>query len=602
MPKSDQGKKTSHHNQMVAGQEEHNSRSMLIYGVLFLLLAVIWAVGTTFHLFVYQLVEPSAIILAVALLVTSPKKKKGKKKGESDSQPADPTPKQKPFIPHAKDRKCLAQSITEGKTLLGWDDDGEPVYWADKQRTLQTVLAGASGVGKSTVMYNILEQDIMRGHSIILIDGKGAQDMMADLIECATKAGRANDLRIIDPTHPETSHRYNPFYDPDGKNLLQRIDLIFNALPASDPKGQKYFVEAQFAAFTALVWVISQVEPVPTFASLSAYAQDEAIIKWLIDNVPTLLAKRPNVPDYVREAVDQSIGSLKRRYESTDWNAVLDGLFNAMSTFVGSEISEIMNSTEDLVSLREVIEKRLILLAPINTNANSRFTMIGNMLMRDLQAQIGNRYKHSGDRSYDMNFISVVLDEFGLFATPSFSGLVNTARAANVAMIFSVQSEQMLAGQLNQAFAKSIVNDPNNKLIMQGTDSETILDLSEAGGTELVTQLSEQVYKAGVLTAGEYESLGRGTEQTVERARVSASAIRRLPQGQMFAVLPDPQIGPEPIHVYGRYPMRYGLRGNYVSGIPQAYIAARNERIKAEAAAKEGFTQAERKAKRRGRL
>lgn len=579
-----------HHNQTVPGQQEHNDKVLLVYLLFAIAVAAVLIPGVILDLRVYQVAEVLALVVAVWGLLIGTRRKMAKRLTEATA----PGPKQRLLFWGKEHRRCLKQAGDDGTTFLGWSNDRQPIYWTDEQRYAQTSLPGSTGAGKTTLIYNVLEQDIKRGRAVIFIDGKGSQGTMADLIEAATKAGRARDIRIIDPDHPEISDKYNPFFAPRG-DVNQRAGIIFDSLPAaasSDP----YFAALQRSSFMALTQLLSRKEEVQSFSSLYRAGQSPEIVQWLIDEVPEWIEKNPDAQRHIKEALEFAAMKLKRRYDEPNWTTLLDGLFNSLDPFVGSDVSEIVNATRDLVSVRDVMDQNLILLATINLNRSSELKAIGRMLMRDLQAQVGNRYRDEGGGN--PGFVSVVLDEFGLFAHSAFSNLVNTARQAHVAMIFSFQSMVQLSGLLGDAFASDIAMASNNKLIMRLSDSQTVREFAATAGTEMVREVSSQVYRDGGSTgAGSYEDAGRGTSREVERPRIGESDLRRLPTGQMWAVLPESRLGAEPTLVHVPYPKRYGLRGEYMPGIPVSYLAERNKKLER----KETKTTQQNKSKRRSR-
>jgi len=44
---------------------------------------------------------------------------------------------------------------------------------------------------------------------------------------------------VIDPTHPDISEKYNPFYAADGK-LQQRVGTVFDSLGAARQKTNSF--------------------------------------------------------------------------------------------------------------------------------------------------------------------------------------------------------------------------------------------------------------------------------------------------------------------------------------------------------------------------
>src|SRR5437879_13806953 len=90
---------------------------------------------------------------------------------------------------------------------------------------MQSVVLGATGSGKSTLLKNIITQDLFRvlgpsedQHRIpmLIFDGKGDKEFLCDLLPALETAGRMHDLRVLDPSRPGISARYNPFFSEHG--------------------------------------------------------------------------------------------------------------------------------------------------------------------------------------------------------------------------------------------------------------------------------------------------------------------------------------------------------------------------------------------------
>ena len=69
------------------------------------------------------------------------------------------------------------------------------------------VIVGGTGAGKSTFLENIIAQDMTRRFGarkmpMIIFDGKGEREFLDRLLPHIEAAGRLQDLRVIDPTHP----------------------------------------------------------------------------------------------------------------------------------------------------------------------------------------------------------------------------------------------------------------------------------------------------------------------------------------------------------------------------------------------------------------
>ncbi len=69
---------------------------------------------------------------------------------------------------------------------------------------------GTTRVGKTRAMENVIEQDIHKGYSVVVIDPKGDIDLFSKIVQVAYQTNRENDLMLITPVFPE----YSAILDP----------------------------------------------------------------------------------------------------------------------------------------------------------------------------------------------------------------------------------------------------------------------------------------------------------------------------------------------------------------------------------------------------
>jgi type IV secretory pathway TraG/TraD family ATPase VirD4 len=480
----------------------------------------------------------------------------------------------------AQDWKCMALAAKQNSTFLGYEDNGQPFYWTDDQRAMQTNLPGVSGAGKSTALLNILTQDIHRGKAVIFLDGKGEKELIIKLIAAAIAAGRMDDVRIIDPSHPEISNKYNPFYLANGA-LSQRVGIIFDSLGASQAKNE-FFAEHQRAFLDSICNILSYTGKTLTFQSVLAAAQQPDIIRETIMSVRDSVVNNPDLKQHIKDAFEMDASILEGVYSEKDgWLTKIQGLLNSMKPFVGGALAEMTGSTENLVTIEDVIDKKLILLVSMNIGADSQPNRaIGRIIVRDVQAQIAKRYDE-----YKLNkkheFISIVLDEFGLFAYDGFSNIIHTARQANAGFIFSFQSVSQLAGAVGQTFADDLASATNCKFVMRISNEDTAEQFIAASGTERTERVSYQVEKPELLNRlGGYEDVGRGTRQETFESRVKDHQLKVLPTGQMMALLPDRRMGVIIKHIHVRRPIEYFLHDLFTPPWLREYLKPDSEKDK----------------------
>jgi type IV secretory pathway VirB4 component len=72
-----------------------------------------------------------------------------------------------------------------------------PLAYKHDERFQHTYVIGATGSGKSTLMLNLITQDIHHGYGIIVLS---PEDDLFDKLLAYIPASRKNDLIYLDPT------------------------------------------------------------------------------------------------------------------------------------------------------------------------------------------------------------------------------------------------------------------------------------------------------------------------------------------------------------------------------------------------------------------
>jgi hypothetical protein len=457
-------------------------------------------------------------------------------------------PRPRLYVSRTHDRKSVGEAIRLGVTFLGYENDGSPVYWTDDQRSMQANLPGITGSGKTTLLLNIVDQDIRRGRPVVYFDGKGEKGLVLKIWNMAFAAGRGADVRVIDPTHPNISKKFNPFYAADGK-LQQRVGAVFDSLGAARAKDE-FFSEHQRAFLNAVTVILEHTGKHFTFWDVLVACQKPELMNRLIENFREQVMSNPDIPQHQKNAFLLAAATLKGNYEDKDWLSKIRGLLNSMMPFAGESLALITGSCENLVTFEEVVEKKQILIVSMNLGTDSQpYRALGRILMRNLQFMISSRYnEYRMDQEHP--FISIVLDEFGLYSYQGFKDIIHTARQANASFIFSFQSIQQLAMDVSDAFASDVASAPNTKFMMKISNENTAETFLKASARVPTQQLSVRVEKGNFLDSTPYVEEGTGTRQEVFDTRVKDHQVKMLPIGQMMALLPDKQMGVIVKHIH----------------------------------------------------
>ena len=89
--------------------------------------------------------------------------------------------------------------------------EARPLCLAERDRLRHLWIAGPTGVGKSTLLANLISHDIHNGHSVIAIDARG--DLITDIL-ARIPDHRSDDVIVVDPTATEHPIGFNPLASP----------------------------------------------------------------------------------------------------------------------------------------------------------------------------------------------------------------------------------------------------------------------------------------------------------------------------------------------------------------------------------------------------
>ena len=281
----------------------------------------------------------------------------------------------------------------DGATLLGYNVHKEPWLWPDTVRMKHGVIVGGTGAGKSTFLENIIAQDMTRRFGarrmpMIIFDGKGEREFLDRLLPHIEAAGRLQDLRVIDPTHPSESARYNPFYALDDA-YQEHVNFIFRSFGLRED----FFKGHQEAYLSDLVRILQYTGKLFNVYDVLVMALDEQVLQEQIAVAKARLATSPGISMQKRLNFEMSVKMLQRSLSDRERVEKIQGLLNELLSFLEDELSIVTGSYQDLLTLDDVLEKDLILFVSLNANRNQRAVeALGKILLQNIQLMVGKRY------------------------------------------------------------------------------------------------------------------------------------------------------------------------------------------------------------------
>src|SRR5208337_2030311 len=264
-----------------------------------------------------------------------------------------------------RDERITKTAWEQNAVVLGYDIHGQPWHWPDRVRVMQGIVLGMTGTGKTTLLRNIISQDLARvigppdqPHRLpmVIFDGKGDLEFFYDLLPHVHRAGRLHQLRVLNPARPDISVRYNPFYCSD-EDYMSVVNMVFGSFNLHD----EFFAKHQLNYLADIVRVLVHTGQKFNFYDVLVMAIDEQVLREQVDKARQRLEHDPSIPVQRRLNFEMSVKNLYQSFGDRERVPKIQGLVNECMTFLDDELSVITGPYEELLSLDEVIEQELIL-------------------------------------------------------------------------------------------------------------------------------------------------------------------------------------------------------------------------------------------------
>ena len=454
-------------------------------------------------------------------------------------------PNQLPTIPARSDRQIVEDAWKESAVVLGYDAHGKPWKWSDETRVMQALVLGQTGSGKTTLLRNIITQDLMRRVGpaddprripMVIFDGKGDLEFFHSLLPYIHRAGRLNDLRLMNPSRPEYSVQYNPF-SSDDDNYMAQVSMVFGSFDLHD----EFFAKHQLNYLADIVRILHYTGRAFNFYDVMVMALDQRVIEDQVALARHQMSRDSSISTQRRLNFEMSVKNLFQSFSDRDRVPKIQGLLNECMTFLDDELSVITGPYDNLLSINEVIDQQLILFVSLNINKNTApVRALGKMLLQNLQLVVGKRYESESERKRtNKPLFSVVMDEFAPFGYRNFAQILNTARGTNTAFLFSMQSLPQLL-QVGRDFQQDVSSAPGTTMLLQTRDEETAKYFKQASSQVPVQKRTQQLWRKEFLGFEQFQKAIGATEREQLEYRALDHHIKNLGKGKMEILMTDP--------------------------------------------------------------
>jgi len=286
-------------------------------------------------------------------------------------------------------------------------------------RRRHVYIVGKTGVGKSTLLENMVISDIRTGKGVAFFDphGESAEKLLDFVPE-----ERLNDVIYFDPSDLENPIAFNP---------MEQVDTEFRHLVASGIMGvfKKIWPDAWSARMEYILnnTILALLEyPDSTILGIMRMFSEPNYRKKIVDNL-----KDP----VIRAFWVNEFSKYTQRLETE----ALAAIQNKVGQFISNPlIRNIMGQPRSTINMREIMDGGKILIVNLSKGKigedNSR--LLGAMMISRLQLAAMSRVDVPEEKRRDF-FLYV--DEFQNFATESFANILSEARKYRLGLILAHQ-------------------------------------------------------------------------------------------------------------------------------------------------------------------
>lgn len=287
----------------------------------------------------------------------------------------------------------------------------------DRRRHLYVM--GKTGTGKSTLLGNMIINDLKHNQGVAVIDPHG------DLVETVLHyipSSRINDVVYLNPADPEYSVRLNP---------LEATGQEHKELVASG-------IIAIFQKLYAYSWG-PRLEHILRNTLLTLLSRDQSTLEDIVK-----ILTNPQFRKKITESLDDPV--LKAFWDDEFANMgdklraeAVSPILNKVGQFVSSPlIRGVINHPNNSFSIQEIMDQGKILLVNLSQGklGEDNSALLGAMLITKIQLTAMNRVYMDEEERRDF---FMYVDEFQNFATTSFIKILSEARKYRLCLTLANQ-------------------------------------------------------------------------------------------------------------------------------------------------------------------
>ncbi len=384
-----------------------------------------------------------------------------------------------------------------------------------EERRKHLYILGKTGMGKTTLLENMILQDVYNGFGVCYIDPHGdSSEYILDRIP----ESRYEDVVYINPADIE---------NPVGFNIL-----------APEKEEEPYFLASGLMAVFNKIWA-------GLWSARMEYILNNSLLALLEKPGYTLLSVVKLLTDdkfrekIVTEIEDPVIKNFWlnefAKFNSRYQQEAISPILNKVGQFLSSEvIRNIIGQPKSTINLRNIIDTKKILIINVSKGrlGEDNSNLLGSLILARLQLAAMSRVDTA---EKDRNDFYVYVDEFQNFTNDSFATILSEARKYRLNLILAHQYISQLTEAGNQKIKNAVFGNVGNLVSFRVGSQDakemsrefgnvyTINDLLNLEKAEAVIQVSENKKTAKAIKIKTispiFDKLGGSKEEVINISR-----------------------------------------------------------------------------------
>ncbi|HNX10712.1 MAG TPA: type IV secretion system DNA-binding domain-containing protein [bacterium] len=301
----------------------------------------------------------------------------------------------------------------------------------EDDRRRHMYLVGKTGMGKSTILENMIIDDIRAGHGVAVVDPHG--DLAEKIIEFIPD-DRIEDVIYFNPADIEY---------PIAFNVVEQVDPHLRHLVASGLIGvfQKLWADSwgprlEYILRNAILAILDY--PGSTLLGVVRILSDKAFRKKVVSNI-----KDPVVKSFW----EKEFASYADKFASEAVSPIQNKVGQFLSTaFMRNIIGQVSSSLD----MRKIMDESKILIMNLSKGriGEDNSALLGAMMITKIQLASMSRVDIE---EKDRKDFYLYIDEFQNFSTDSFANILSEARKYRLCLIMAHQYIEQLSEKVKPA-------------------------------------------------------------------------------------------------------------------------------------------------------